>query len=129
MKKEGIIINKTPHDITILDDAGDVKVLYPPKGEPARVKQSTSRIGEISGVPISHSDFGDVYNLPEPTQGTYYIVSKMVAEALPEREDLIFPNELVRDEKGMIKGCNSLSPLKRWERKELLKEKEQNSNI
>lgn len=37
----------------------------------------------------------------------YYIVSRMVANALPNRKDLLVPNELVRDDQGNIIGCRS----------------------
>jgi hypothetical protein len=39
----------------------------------------------------------------------YYIVSFMVKSASPGRKDLLVPNELVRNEKGIIIGCKSFS--------------------
>ena len=47
--------------------------------------------------------------LPDPADDTLLIVSRMVAEAYPERRDLVFPTELVRDPRGRVSRCKSLS--------------------
>ena len=42
---------------------------------------------------------------------THYIVSRIVAEIMRNRKDLILANETVRDDKGQIIGCKSFSRL------------------
>ena len=51
---------------------------------------------------------GEIVGLPEPKDGVFYIVSRLVAEASPKRDDLVFPFGLVRDESGTVIGCRSL---------------------
>lgn len=48
---------------------------------------------------------GEVQNLPAQEAGKWLVVSRIVAEACPQRADLIFPHDLVRDDKGNIIGC------------------------
>lgn len=47
--------------------------------------------------------------LPPRLEGTLYIVSRLVADVLRERDDFVFPYDLVRDEKGIVIGCTSLA--------------------
>ena len=99
-------VNLTPHAVTVMTDAGYFE--FPPSGEVARVEARTVYTGHIGGVPISATEFGDVAGLPEPSEGTAYIVSSLVAQRVPERTDVFIPNESVRDEHGRIIGCRSL---------------------
>jgi hypothetical protein len=45
-------------------------------------------------------------NVPDPEDGTYYVVSAKVADFLPEREDFIVPN-LLKDVGGRALGVTS----------------------
>jgi len=60
-------------------------------------------------IPLTETVFGEVEGLPEYKKGTYYIVSSLVAQACPDRSDLLIVNETVRDEQGRICGCKSFS--------------------
>lgn len=102
------IINKTPHPVHIVNEAGSLVRTFSVIGEPIRLIASTEHAGYIDGVLISQSFYGAPENLPEPHSGTYYIVSQLVKSALPERDDLLVPAEVVRDELGNIIGCRSL---------------------
>ena len=105
------IINLTPHGVNIVCD-GTITV-FAPSGQVARCAQETARVGSIcaggADVPITRTRFGQVIDLPEPTLGTLYIVSRIVLSACPMRTDLVVPNELVRDGAGNIVGCKSLA--------------------
>jgi len=101
------IKNFTPHNITITDSDGNVLKVIEPSGL-ARLSVKTVPAGEIDGVPISKTVFGEPEGLPEYQKGVYYIVSQLVKTALPERKDLFVPAEVLRDEKGNIVGCKSL---------------------
>ena len=63
----------------------------------------------INGVSITETTFGKTTDLPEKVEGVYLIVSRMILEANKDRDDLLVPNELVRDETGNIVGCKSLA--------------------
>ncbi len=62
-------------------------------------------------IPITKTRFGEVEGLPAPEKGTIYIVSNLVAQAVPEREDVFFPDDVVRDENGNVIGCRALGKI------------------
>ena len=122
------IKNLTPHEIKImwihtLDMGDDQRCLQkhelvlPASDKPARVTQEvvvTGYISKVDFLPLYSYDFGEVVNLPEPSKGTIYIVSKMVAEAVAEntdRCDVYIVAETIRDAAGRIIGCKGLSRL------------------
>ena len=65
-------------------------------------------VGEVEGLTLARTEFGEPVNLPAPVPGTLIIVSQLVQSALPERTDLVVPAELVRDGMGRVIGCASL---------------------
>ena len=77
-------INLTPHTITINNGTQ-----YHPSGKVARVENKFSNF--CCG--ISKVFYGEIENLPEPEDGTYYIVSAMVLAAAKEkgRTDVVAP--------------------------------------
>ena len=81
-------INLTPHDIKLNDGT-----IYPTSGKVARVANTFSNF--CCG--ISKVFYGEIENLPEPEDGTYYIVSAMVLAAnnskpiWRRRGDLVVP--------------------------------------
>ena len=110
MKK---IINLTPHSIVFFDDAGNKVLTVEPSGLVARcavdrVQVDTVTVDGIS-VPVNQTRFGKVENLPEPQEGTIFIVSALTAQAVPEREDVFITDDAVRDEQGRIIGCRALA--------------------
>jgi hypothetical protein len=109
------LVNLTKHDIVImLKDQPDVRIR--PSGTVARVPvqhQDTIEYVSAGGlnIPIKKTARtpGTVVDLPDPVPGYLYLVSRLVAEAYPERTDLAIPNELIRDAFGTIIGCRSLA--------------------
>lgn len=97
------IINMTPHVVSIVGYG--VITTFPPEGNVARVEVTREDAGEISGIKCIKSVMGEVINLPEPEEGKFFIVSRIVFEALPSRSDLLVPDQLVRDDEGRIIGC------------------------
>lgn len=102
------IINMTPHSVHIVNGDNTVIKEYPASGNQIRLKAETIIVGNIEGVPLSQTVFGEPVGLPEQSEGVYYIVSQLVKSALPFRKDLLVPAEVVRDAKGVIIGCKSL---------------------
>lgn len=103
------IINLTPHAITLI--LQNQTLTFEPSGTVARVSASVETISHIGDIPVTKTTFGQVENLPDPSNGTVYLVSSLVAQAVKERTDVFIPNESVRDEAGRIIGCKSLGRL------------------
>lgn len=104
MKK---LVNLTPHPITLILPSGESMVIEP-SGLLARVSAHTEVCGGIGVIPITRTVYGDIEGLPEPNNKEIYIVSSLVAQRCPDRDDIFIPNESVRDEQGRIIGCKSL---------------------
>ena len=102
------IINLTPHTVNFVAENGEEILAVAASGELARVSSETVTIGEVDGIPITTTSYGEVEGLPEPRANTIYIVSALVAQRCPDRDDVFIPNEAVRDDKGRIIGCRSL---------------------
>jgi hypothetical protein len=106
------LINLTPHTINII--LGNKTYDVPASGTVARCSQTEKVIGtiEVAGavsIPVTNQSFGDVTDLPEPKDGVFYIVSRLVASACPSRIDLLIPGPMVRDDDGKVIGCRGLS--------------------
>lgn len=114
-------INTTPHDINLMLETGNLVIQ--PSGLSFRVAADTEvvRTEQIEGhaVEVRTRVFHDVVvfdgeeevPLPDEQEGVVYIVSRITAEALPERTDLRMVDGTVRDESGRIIGCTGLSVL------------------
>lgn len=83
------IINLTPHNIVIALD--NEHITLPPTAPPARCAIRSERIGEINGIPVVSSVFGDVENLPSPQPDTVYVVSTVIAQRVA-RADVLSPD-------------------------------------
>lgn len=108
MSKTEKIINKTPHPVYILDKHKKVIRVFPKSSGMIRVEESTKFVRTINDVPITCTTWGDTNDVPAPVEGTYYIVSQLVKNALPHRTDLLVPKQVIRDKQGNIIGCQSL---------------------
>ena len=110
------IANLTPHAITVLKNGEEIAVCEA-SGSIARCEWKTVAVGEIAGIPLTETRFGKLYlidrdrvkhELPEQQDGTFYIVSALVAR-VAQREDFIIVDDTVRDDKGRIIGCQSFA--------------------
>ena len=108
----GMFVNMTPHPINLLKAEGEEIAVIEPSGETIRLEEEWSPIGtfDINGesFPLMRCEYssGDV---PEPVEGTIFIVSAMVANAYPERKDFVIVAKTVRDENGRICGCTAFA--------------------
>ena len=111
------LINLTPHTVRLLDEDGNVLVEIEPSGEVARVSEDVSEAGSVlvdgKKVPVSDVKTGTVSGLPGRGHGVLLIVSRAVALAVPERDDLVVPFPLVRDENGRVVGARGLARIRR----------------
>ena len=108
------IINLTPHALNLMPEGPDgPTVTIPPSGLVARcavdrVQVDTVTVDGIS-VPVNQTRFGEVSDLPDPRPDTIYVVSALVAQAVPERQDVFITDDAVRDDQGRIIGARALA--------------------
>ena len=109
------IINLTPHEISIVNEEGNVIKVFESAGV-ARAAQNDVQIGMLEGIPIIETKFGEPVDLPEYNQGTYYIVSALTAKAASlsgrNTRDLLLTGKTVRNSDGQIIGCQALAKYK-----------------
>lgn len=114
------LVNLTPHNVVIIDDAGDVgKVVarFPSEGEArVSVEMTPSQSLVVEGVEVDltvgnttipatvpavvndvlvdvvRREFGEVVGLPDPHPDKMFIVSSIVMSACPGRDDLLAPD-------------------------------------
>lgn len=124
--------NLTPHAVVLLGQIWSEElerwvddptpVVLPPAGPVPRVAMTRVAVGrvpahpgdDVTWVPLYRTSAGEVTDLP-PQTTSWLIVSRAVAEACPERGDLLIPDNTVRDEQGRITGCRALASLARPE--------------
>ena len=106
MEQLSAFVNLTPHTIIIHTPVCPVEV--PPSGRVARVSMTRVKVNMEQGVPLYVSIPGEVTDLPPEGFGRLFIVSAMVRQALPLREDLASPGALIRNDEGQPLGCEGL---------------------
>lgn len=110
-----MIRNLTPHPVTILGEDGGAVLTLQPEGIIPRVREKHVADGEVTvgdvTVPIARIHYADVEDLPAQKHGVHLVVSLLVAQAAPDRPDLLVPIGQVRDEQGRIIGCRGLGRL------------------
>jgi hypothetical protein len=101
-------VNLLGHDITISGHA-----TLPKCDNPCRVETQQMIIGKLGGVPIAKTEFMKIVNLPEPEDGTYYIVSRIAMDYVPFKREDVFcvdtGSTAIRDENGQVVAVTQLS--------------------
>ena len=120
-------VNMTPHSINLVDSDHSALTTIEPSGKTLRVPRPLDeKVTEVTvgtaTVTVNRKVFaglsavvvdadGNETALAEPESGTYYIVSRIACEAMPERSDLLMVDGTVRDENGRIIGCTGFAVL------------------
>ena len=105
---EMTLVNLTPHAINMIVD-GDVKETIVSSGL-ARCSVMSNVVGQINGYNVCENTYGEVVGLPQPQEGTIYIVSALVAQAVKGlRTDVVVVDKTVRNESGQIIGCTGFA--------------------
>lgn len=106
------VLNLTPHPLMFYKE-GEVVLVMPPDGPAVRVEESRVYDKKVfidgHAITVLKKTLGEVKNLPEKQDDTYLIVSKVVADVAPDRDDLLYPDVVVRDDDGLIIGCQVLA--------------------
>ena len=101
-------VNLLGHDITI----SGYGTLHKSEN-PCYVKTEQMIIGKLSNIPIAKTEFKQIVNLPEPEEGTYFIVSRITMDYVPfNREDVFCVDTgptAIRDENGQVVAVTQLS--------------------
>ena len=120
------IVNCTPHAIQLLreeDGEWDTLMVLEPSGLSVRVVADTENVGSVTcdeqEFDVRKRVFGNVNvtdsNGEEATletkEGTFYVVSRIAAEAMPGRSDLLLVDGTVRGDSGQIIGCTGFAVL------------------
>lgn len=103
-----MLMNLCPHPINLYIN-GVLNSTIMPSGKIARCEQKQEYVETWLIIPITRQTFGKVTGLPAPHEGVRYIVSSRVADACPDRKDLVVPGPAVRDENGNQIGCEGFS--------------------
>lgn len=101
-------INLTPHQVTLVDESGNIKHVIPQSGTVLRLAEQIEPIGELDGIQIVRKRLAGLEQLPKPQAGVYYIVSLPIAQ-IARRPDFVVPDDLVRDSNGTVIGCRRLA--------------------
>jgi hypothetical protein len=83
-------VNLTPHPIVLQN--GDKRLELPSAGV-ARCSETSIDQPSLDGWPVYSYVYGPPVGLPDPEEGTYYVVSKLVMESLRGvRDDILAPD-------------------------------------
>ena len=120
MSETLLLCNLTPHEVNLV--CGDASTLtigpsgYCPRVVMPEVTERPTRIvteqGDKATVLVADATSGWMRldpPLPAPAPGVRLVVSRLVAAAAPDREDLLVPDKLVRDQFGRVTGCERLA--------------------
>ncbi len=114
MEIDGIrLVNLCTQTMRFFLPGGGGTIEVPPSGITARVEVIEDEVGYFCGIPLVRQRFSPMINhLPDPVPGVVYLVSTMVLQACPGRDDLLAPNTGprggVRGPDGQIHGVTSL---------------------
>ena len=105
------IVNCTPHVLNIITDSKVIDLAPSGINPRVSVKSELSESILISGteVPVYQDTYGELNDLPEQQEGTFLVVSRLVAAAAKGRNDLLVPGALIRNEAGQPIGCKGLA--------------------
>lgn len=118
------LVNLTPHRVALevpTEDGGVERLVLPPADAVPRlvITAGQSDVVLVRGGEEDHDEIvvpmvnqtraiGIEPPLPEPQPGVLYITSRALAEHVPERRDLVWPEDQVRDCNGTVIGARKL---------------------
>lgn len=110
------IVNLTPHPFNLINEKGEAQEIL--SSGMARIGMIARPVGHLDGYPVALQEPVEVTGLPAPLPGVTYVVSALVAQVVPDREDVVAPDTgagAVRDGEGRIvavRGFVRFSPPK-----------------
>lgn len=101
--------NYTPHKVLTYRPDDGPSLTLPQSGNVRLIEEFVSGGTLPNGLPLTLLRYGKADGLPEPSDGIVYVVSQLVVNAYPQRDDLVFPAGLVRNDNGDIIGFRLLA--------------------
>lgn len=101
-----MLINTTPHEITIFDENETVLMVLAAAPEPLRLVETRIFAFHVEGIPVFETKFEEPKSLPLEREGYFYIVPQFIKEFYTKRKDFLAPDQLVRKD-GVIMGCKA----------------------
>lgn len=102
-ERDGYLVVTIPSEVASPKEAPRVEV----------VEETTSHVNcDWGSVRLIGTSNGEVVRLPDPIEGTLFIVSKITLDG-SDRKDLICVYDTVRNAKGWVMGCRKFSRPKR----------------
>lgn len=127
MSEPVTLVNLTPHDVVVDPGGGTPPVRFPASGTVPRLLLSEPSRRTLTVADPDRPDEADAAvalplavgatwqgidpPLPDPRPGVLYITSRVVAEHHPQRADLVWPDDLVRDADGQVLAARRLACL------------------
>lgn len=116
MKK---IVNLTKHRVNVVLEEENKTFGFEPSGTEARVASKQEVCADVCGIPVVHTTYSEVEGLPTQEDGTVYIVSTLVLQALKangiNRPDCVAPNTspagAIRNELGQVVAVKGFQTL------------------
>lgn len=108
------IVNCTPHELVLYAREGEERLrTWPPSPTPARIRELARPLPTRHGTaPLYRVAMrSEASALPGPEPGRRFVVSRVVAMLRPDRSDLLFPYDEVRDDTGRVIGCRAFGRL------------------
>jgi hypothetical protein len=100
-------VNLIGHDITISGYG-----TLPKSDNPCFVQTQQRIIGKLANIPITETQFEKIVNLPDPEDGTYFIVNRITMDFIPFRREDVFCVDTgptaIRDENGQVVAVTQL---------------------
>lgn len=109
---KSIYVNVTPHTINVWNKSGEKLMDVPACGIQCRAAQVVTELGVEDDIPLYGVviDCDSITGVPESQEGVKYITSRLAAEGMKSRKDILIPGQLARNAEGQPIGCYGLTP-------------------
>lgn len=104
------IVNLLGYNVSYYNFNGDVEVFPAGKGLPMKLNGTITVVGSENGINVIKFAYppAEAIGIPKSEKNTFYIVSQSICQAYPDRKDLVYPSNFVKNEAGKIVGCKML---------------------
>ncbi len=119
-KENVVFVNMTNHEVHEMVSGLVIKKDTSNKKKWARAIISTDLVYSANGSPITRSTPKDIVQLPKREDNKIFIVSSLCTAAMLQlkifdREDIVSPGPVGRDDNGKIAGCEGFRTIYEWE--------------
>lgn len=104
------VVNLLGYPVSYHNYNGDITEFPAGKGLPQKLTGTLTVVDTAEGINVIKFVYPttDAIGIPKPAKDTFYIVSQQICQAYPDRKDLVYPSNFVKNEEGKIIGCKML---------------------